>query len=104
MLAADNVHVAALLRRCGREVEQVDEEAVLADRFRAPSPLDELELGDPPIGHQVVFASGVACAERDGLDPLVPLQDVRWRDEDPDAWMTTWICPASSLMVSAPRK
>lgn len=58
------VEDASFLRSCAGEVEDVDEDVVLADGFGSAAPLDELELGDLAVGLEVVMAAGVAGAER----------------------------------------
>lgn len=73
------------LRRLGRDqIEHVDKGVVLANRFSASTPGYELELRDLAIGLKIAVSSGVACTERDRLNLLTRLEDVRKRDENAD--------------------
>jgi hypothetical protein len=63
VVLVEQVEDASLARFLGGEVEDVDEDVVLADGLGSATPLDELELGDLAIGLKVVIAAGVAGAE-----------------------------------------
>src|ERR1700754_973097 len=77
-----HVEIFTLIASARREQEEVFEDGILPDGFRAAPPTYELKFCDSVIRFQIKIPAGVASPERDILHQLARFQNVGQAQQD----------------------